>query len=107
MFFCVVQTIKYAVVAQLVEHDIGNIEVIGSIPINGSHMNRKKILLFLFFAVFTCSAIFVFIYIKKEKGNPEFAFPGFGQSKLISLREENKLYIDRNGKYQIILIIMI
>ena len=85
----------------MVEHDIGNIEVIGSIPINGSHMNRKKILLFLFFAVFTCSAIFVFIYIKKEKGNPEFAFPGFGQSKLISLREENKLYIDRNGKYQI------
>jgi hypothetical protein len=26
----------FAVVAQLVEHDIGNIEVIGSIPINGS-----------------------------------------------------------------------
>jgi hypothetical protein len=27
---------SFAVVAQLVEHDIGNIEVIGSIPINGS-----------------------------------------------------------------------
>ena len=29
----------YAVVAQLVEHVIGNDEVIGSIPINGSRVN--------------------------------------------------------------------
>lgn len=34
-----------AVVAQLVEHDIGNIEVIGSIPINGSLMKPNPFLL--------------------------------------------------------------
>ncbi len=37
----------FAVVAQLVEHDIGNIEVIGSIPINGS----EKLLLIWFFQI--------------------------------------------------------